>query len=82
MLIWDEDLPKKDGLCDLELKQDGSGYSIVKGRMMDVSSDCKGWSISLEDDSEGRRLVLRGQYEGKAEGKFSFAFYLRPDKKD
>ena len=82
MLIWDVDLPKEDGLCDLELKQEANGYTISKGRMMDVSPNFESWRISLESDAQGRRLVLRGQYDGNAEGKFNFAFYLRPDKKD
>ena len=82
VLIWDVDVPREEGLCTLELKAAGSGYAPVKGRMMDVTSNCDDWSISIENDDKGRLFVLRGHYQGKADGKFSFAFYLRTDKED
>ena len=79
ILIWDVDIPKEEALAKLELMLAGEEYTISSGRFMDVYSGFDSWRISFSDDEDGQLLTIRGQYDGKADGRFSFAFYLRPE---
>ena len=77
--LWDVDIPEKTGLAEIKYSKSGSAYTVEGGRFMDVKADYENWRMSLETGDKGPELVLRGNYEGNAQGRFSFAVYLEKD---
>ena len=79
ILLWDVDIPKDTGLAKLNYARSDEGYNVKGGRFMNIESDYANWRLSLGQGDNGPELILRGSYEGDAEGRFSFAFYLEKD---
>ena len=79
LVIWDEDVPKSDGLAVLGVAEDETGFAVTGGTFMGKAIEQDAVTMEMAEDKNGRVLTITGRCTlENSKGSFRFEMVMRP----